>query len=38
MKKVSNSSFLTPEAAMYLNEAMRAGICKVEDEVVYAGL
>ena len=38
MKKFSNSSFLTPEAAMYLNEAMKSGNDKVDDEVVYAGL
>jgi hypothetical protein len=38
LKKFSNSSYLTPEAASYLNEAMRAGNTKVDDEVVYAGL
>lgn len=38
LKKFSNSSYLTPEAAMYLNEAMRAGSNKVDEEIVYAGL
>jgi len=38
MKKFSNSSFLTPEAAMYLNEAIRSNTSKVDDELVYAGL
>ncbi len=38
MKKFSNSSFLTPEAASYLNEAIRSNQSKVDDEVVYAGL
>lgn len=38
MKKFSNSSFLTPEAAMYLNEAIRENQTKVDDEVIYAGL
>jgi hypothetical protein len=38
MKKFSNSSFLTPEAAMYLNEAIRDNQVKVDDEVIYAVL
>lgn len=38
LKKFSNSSYLTPEAAMYLNEAMKGGSTKVDDEIVYAGL
>jgi anti-sigma28 factor (negative regulator of flagellin synthesis) len=38
MRKFANSSYLTPEAAMYLNEAMREGAYKVDSEVVYAGL
>ena len=38
MKKFSNSSFLTPEAALYLNEAINENRTKVDDEVVYAGL
>jgi hypothetical protein len=37
-KKFSNSSFLTPEAAMYLNEAIRDNQTKVDEEVIYAGL
>ena len=37
-KRFSNSSFLTPEAAMYLNEAIRENQTKVDEEVVYAGL
>ena len=38
LKKVSNSSFLTPEAAMYLNDIIRENQSKVDEEVVYAGL
>ena len=38
LKKFSNSSFLTPEAAMYLNEAIRDNQTKVDDEIIYAGL
>lgn len=37
-KKFSNSSFLTPEAAMYLNDVMKENQTKVDEEVVYAGL
>lgn len=37
-KKYSNSSYLTPEAASYLNEMMRSNQTKVDEEVVYAGL
>lgn len=37
-KKFSNSSFLTPEAAMYLNEAIRDNKTKIDEEVIYAGL
>ena len=33
-----NSSFLTPESAMYLNEAITEEKSKVDDEIVYAGL
>jgi hypothetical protein len=38
MKKFSNSSFLTPEAAMYLADVVKANQSKVDDEVIYAGL
>ena len=38
VKQFAESSFLTPEAAMYLNEAIKAGKSKVDDEIVYAGL
>jgi superfamily II DNA/RNA helicase len=39
LKKYGNSSFLTPEAASYLNELMKAGqTSKVDTEIVYAGL
>lgn len=38
LKKFSNSSYLTPEAAMYLNEAIESGATRVEEEIVYAGL
>jgi len=38
LKKFSNSSYLTPEAAMYLNEALQSGSSRVEDEIIYAGL
>ena len=38
LKKFSNSSFLTPEAAMYLNEAISNNQTRIDDEVVYAGL
>jgi len=38
LKKFSNSSFLTPEAASYLNEAITSNQTKVDDEIVYAGL
>ena len=37
-KKYSNSSYLTPEAAMYLNEMMKTQQTKVDEEIVYAGL
>ena len=36
-KKVSNSSFLTPEAAAYLNEIIKKGQASVDQEIVYAG-
>ena len=38
LKKYAKSSFLTPEAAMYLNEAMKKNQSKVDQEIVYAGL
>eukprot|EP00347_Sterkiella_histriomuscorum_P007788 403347561 len=37
-KKVSNSSFLTPEAASYLNEIIKKGQSQVDNEIVYAGM
>jgi hypothetical protein len=37
LKKFSNSSYLTPEAALYLNEAMKAGVSKIDGEIIYAG-
>jgi len=38
-KKFSKSSFLTPEAASYLNDAIKKGQEKsIDDEMVYAGL
>lgn len=37
-KKFANSSYLTPEAAMYINEIMESKGGKVDEEVVYAGL
>lgn len=37
-KKVSNSSFLTPEAASYLNELIKKEqTSTVDQEIVYAG-
>ena len=38
LRRVSNSSFLTPEAARYLNEAVREKREKVDEEVLLAGL
>ena len=38
LKKYAKSSFLTPEAAMYLNEAIKQKKSKVDQEIVYAGL
>lgn len=38
MKKFSNSCYLTPEAARYLNEAIRENQTKLNDEIIYAGL
>lgn len=38
LKRFSNSSFLTPEAARYLNEAIAEKQTRVDDEIVYAGL
>ena len=38
LKKFGKSSFLTPEAAMYLNDVVKNNQTKVDDEVVYAGL
>ena len=36
-KKFSNSSYLTPEAASYLNELIKAGQSRADMEIVYAG-
>jgi hypothetical protein len=36
-KKFSNSSFLTPEAASYLNELIKNNQSKADMEIVYAG-
>ena len=38
MRRISNSSFLTPAAATYLNEVVRENRTKVDDELLYAGL
>ena len=38
LKRFSNSSFLTPEAARYLNEAISENKAHVDEEIVYAGL
>ena len=38
LARVSNSSFLTPEAARYLNEVVRENRTKVDEELLYAGL
>ena len=38
LKKFSNSSYLTPEACLYLNDLMNEGHTKADEEVVYAGL
>ena len=38
VKKYAKSSFLTPEAAVYLNEAIKSNQTRVDDEIVYAGL
>lgn len=38
LRRISNSSFLTPEAARYLNEAVREKQTKVDEEVLLAGL
>lgn len=38
IKKFSNSSYLTPEAAIYLNELVYSNHTKVDEEIVYAGL
>ena len=38
LKKFAKTSFLTPEAAAYLNEAIKNKESKVDDEVIYAGL
>jgi len=38
VKQFSKSSFLTPEAAMYLNDALKANRKQVDQEIVYAGL
>ncbi len=38
LKRFSNSSFLTPEAARYLNEAIKENQTRVDEEIVYAGL
>ncbi|CDW75544.1 atp-dependent rna helicase ddx24 [Stylonychia lemnae] len=36
-KKISNSSFLTPEAASYLNELIKKNQTNVDQELVFAG-
>lgn len=36
-KKFSNSSFLTPEAAGYLNELIKQKTNRADLEIVYAG-
>lgn len=36
-KKFSNSSFITPEAASYLNELIKTKQSKADLEIVYAG-
>jgi len=36
-KKISNSSFLTPEAASYLNEQLKNKNEQVDPEIVFAG-
>ena len=38
MKKFSNSSYLTPEAASYINDIMRSGGTKADEEIIFAGL
>ncbi len=38
LKKYTKSSFLTPEAAVYLNEAIKAKRNTVDEEIIYAGL
>jgi superfamily II DNA/RNA helicase len=38
LKRFSNSSFLTPEAARYLNEAIKDNQTRIDEEVIYAGL
>ena len=36
-KRFSNSSYLTPEAASYLNELIKSNQRKADLEIVYAG-
>jgi hypothetical protein len=36
-KRFSNSSYLTPEAASYLNELIKGGQSRADLEIVYAG-
>ena len=38
VRQFSKSSFLTPEAAMYLNEAIKSNTSKIDQEIVYAGM
>ena len=39
LKRFSGSSFLTPESALYLNQAIKQQKPdKLDDEMVYAGL
>jgi len=38
LKRYAKSSFLTPEAAMYLNDAIKSKQTKVDSEIIYAGL
>jgi hypothetical protein len=37
-QRVSNSTFLTPASALYLNEAIRNNVSKVDEEILRAGL
>jgi len=37
-KGISKTSFLTPEAATYLNKMIKTGESEVDKEIVYAGM